>query len=60
MVDASAIREHMEVIGANGAHVGTVDKSMLGGHCEVTCPPEGGTVVRARLPLGTTGKKGTT
>ena len=26
MVDASAIREHMEVIGANGAHVGTVDK----------------------------------
>ena len=26
MVDAGAIREHMEVIGANGAHVGTVDK----------------------------------
>ena len=33
----------------------------LGGHCEVTCPPGGGTAVRARLPLGTTGKKeGTT
>lgn len=26
MTDASAIREHMEVIGADGAYVGTVDK----------------------------------
>jgi hypothetical protein len=26
MTDASAIREHMEVIGADGARVGTVDK----------------------------------
>jgi hypothetical protein len=26
MVDASAIREHMEVIGADGVHLGTVDK----------------------------------
>ena len=26
MSDASAIREHMEVIGGDGAHVGTVDK----------------------------------
>ena len=25
MTDASQIREHMEVIGADGAHVGTVD-----------------------------------
>lgn len=25
MVDASQIKEHMEVIGADGAHVGTVD-----------------------------------
>ena len=25
MADASQIREHMEVIGADGAHVGTVD-----------------------------------
>ena len=32
----------------------------LGGHCEVTCPPEGGTVVRARLPLGTTAERSTT
>ncbi|GLS33152.1 hypothetical protein SAMN04488498_105299 [Mesorhizobium albiziae] len=26
MSDASKIREHMEVIGADGVHVGTVDK----------------------------------
>lgn len=26
MADLSAIREHMEVIGADGVHVGTVDK----------------------------------
>jgi hypothetical protein len=26
MTDASAIQEHMEVIGADGVHVGTVDK----------------------------------
>ena len=26
MVDASQITEHMEVIGADGVHVGTVDK----------------------------------
>jgi len=26
MTDASAIREHMEVIGADGAHLGTVDR----------------------------------
>ena len=26
MTDVSAIREHMEVIGADGVHVGTVDK----------------------------------
>lgn len=25
MADANAIKEHMEVIGADGAHVGTVD-----------------------------------
>ena len=25
MADANAIREHMEVIGADGVHVGTVD-----------------------------------
>jgi len=26
MVEATQIREHMEVIGADGAHLGTVDK----------------------------------
>ncbi|MCB8822231.1 DUF2171 domain-containing protein [Microvirga rosea] len=26
MVDSSQIREHMDVIGADGAHVGTVDR----------------------------------
>jgi hypothetical protein len=26
MIDASQIEEHMEVIGADGVHVGTVDK----------------------------------
>ena len=26
MADASSIREHMEVIGADGVHIGTVDK----------------------------------
>ncbi len=26
MSDASAIREHMEVIGADGVHIGTVDR----------------------------------
>ena len=26
MADASAIKEHMEVIGADGVHVGTVDR----------------------------------
>jgi hypothetical protein len=26
MADASRIKEHMEVIGADGAHVGTVDR----------------------------------
>jgi hypothetical protein len=26
MVDLSAIREHMEVVGADGVHVGTVDR----------------------------------
>ena len=26
MVDASTIKEHMEVIGADGVHIGTVDR----------------------------------
>ena len=29
MVDASQITEHMEVVGSDGEHVGTVDKLVL-------------------------------
>ena len=35
MADASSIREHMEVIGADGVHVGTVDK-VEGGRIKLT------------------------
>ena len=35
MTDASAIREHMEVIGADGVHVGTVDH-VEGGRIKLT------------------------
>lgn len=35
MADASAIREHMEVIGADGVHVGTVDR-VEGEHIKLT------------------------
>ena len=35
MADASAIKEHMEVIGADGVHIGTVDK-VHGGSIKLT------------------------
>jgi hypothetical protein len=35
MTDASTIKEHMEVIGADGVHVGTVDK-IEGGRIKLT------------------------
>jgi hypothetical protein len=35
MADLSLIREHMEVIGADGAHVGTVDR-VEGGRIKLT------------------------
>jgi hypothetical protein len=35
MADASAIQEHMEVIGADGVHVGTVDH-VEGGRIKLT------------------------
>ncbi len=35
MSDASMIREHMEIIGADGVHVGTVDK-LEGGRIKLT------------------------
>lgn len=35
MVDEAAIREHMEVIGADGVHIGTVDR-MAGDRIKLT------------------------
>lgn len=35
MTDLSAIREHMEVVGADGVHVGTVDR-VEGGRIKLT------------------------
>ena len=35
MVDSTQIREHMEVIGADGGHIGTVDK-VEGGRIKLT------------------------
>ena len=35
MTDASAIREHMDVIGADGVHLGTVDR-VEGGRIKLT------------------------
>jgi hypothetical protein len=35
MADASAIKQHMEVIGADGVHVGTVDR-VDGGRIKLT------------------------
>lgn len=35
MADSSSIREHMEVIGADGVHIGTVDK-VEGGRIKLT------------------------
>ncbi|RYG37958.1 MAG: DUF2171 domain-containing protein [Burkholderiales bacterium] len=44
MADTSAIREHMEVIGADGVHVGTVDK-VEGGRIKLTKKDSGADVV---------------
>ena len=43
MIDTSAIREHMEVIGADGVHVGTVDK-VDGGRIKLTKSDSGAEV----------------
>ena len=40
MADLSAIREHMEVIGADGVHLGTVDK-VEGDRIKLTRPDSG-------------------
>ncbi|UZK64816.1 DUF2171 domain-containing protein [Sphingomonas sp. M1-B02] len=44
MADASAIQEHMEVIGADGVHVGTVDK-VEGDRIKLTKKDSGAEVV---------------
>jgi hypothetical protein len=40
MADISQVREHMEVIGADGVHVGTVDK-VVGKRIKLTRPDSG-------------------
>lgn len=40
MADLSAIKEHMDVIGADGVHVGTVDK-VEGDRIKLTRPDSG-------------------
>lgn len=47
MKDASAIREHMEVIGADGVHVGTVDK-VEGGRIKLTRKDSGAEIEGAQ------------
>jgi len=44
MVDASHINEHMEIIGADGVHVGTVDH-VEGGRIKLTKKDSGAEVV---------------
>ena len=40
MADLSHVKEHMEIIGADGVHVGTVDK-VEGGRIKMTKPDSG-------------------
>ncbi len=47
MTDASAIREHMEVIGADGVHLGTVDK-VEGGRIKLTKKDSGAQIEGAK------------
>lgn len=60
MTDASAIREHMEVIGADEVHLGTVDK-VEGGRIKLTKADSGAQLEQAEgehsghhhyIPLG--------
>jgi hypothetical protein len=60
MTDASNIREHMEVIGADGVHVGTVDR-VDGDHIKLTKKDSGAQIEGAEgqhaghhhtIPLG--------
>lgn len=51
MADASAVREHMEVIGADGGHIGTVD-SIDGRRMKLTRTDPGSGGKHHYLPLG--------
>ena len=60
MTDPSSIREHMEVIGADGVHLGTVDK-VDGGRIKLTKADSGAQLEQAEgahaghhhyIPLG--------
>ena len=46
MTDASAIREHMDVIGADGVHLGTVDRGE-GGRIKLTRSDSGAQMEQA-------------
>ena len=50
MADASAIREHMEVIGADGGHIGTVDH-VDGGRLKLTKSDRGAAGTHHYIPL---------
>ena len=51
MVDTSQIREHMEVIGADGGHIGTVDK-IEGERIKMTKTDRGSGGQHHFVPLG--------
>ena len=51
MVDASQIREHMEVIGADGVHIGTVDH-VQGDRIKLTKNDRGADGHHHLIPLG--------
>jgi len=51
MVDATHIREHMEVIGADGGHIGTVDH-VDGDRIKLTKSDRGAAGHHRLLPLG--------
>ena len=51
MTDASQIREHLEVIGADGGHIGTVDH-VNGDRIKLTKSDRGAAGHHQLLPLG--------
>ncbi len=51
MTDASHIREHMEVIGADGGHIGTVDE-VQGDRIKLTKSDRGSGGHHHLIPLG--------